>query len=122
MPDVPRDDDKTVSNRGRGNQRIDCRDGLTLNASAPADFAPCLGDDGVHVENTTREARTEICQRLLEPFALFRIRSDDLYSLTNFAEREDAEIETLLVPFVDPRPKRCIGPRLDELGDDVRVE
>jgi hypothetical protein len=90
--------------------------------SPPTDLAPGLGDDGVHVEDATSEARAEVRQSLLELRALFCIGSDDLYSLANFAERENAEVETLLVTFVGPPSKRRVRSRLDEIGDDVRVE
>jgi hypothetical protein len=122
VPDVPCDDDQPVNDRGRRDQRVDGGHRFTLHASAPADLAPCLGDDGVHAEHAARKASTEIRERLLELCAFSCIGPNDLYALANLAKRQNAEIEALFVTLVDPRAESRVRPRLDEIRDDIGIE
>lgn len=122
MPDVTRDDDQTVRDRCGRDECIDRRDRFPLHTCAPTDFAPRLGDDAIHAQYTPGETRVKICQRLLELRAFSAIRASDLDPLTNLSQREDAEIEALLVTLVDPSPERDARSRLDEVGYDVCVK
>jgi hypothetical protein len=123
MSNVSGHDDQPVNNCRRGKQRIDCRQrSALLDASSTTHFTPRFGYRPIHVEDSSGETRFEISKPLFEVYAFSSVGPPHFDPLPNFADRDHAEEKRFLVTLVEPRTDLLIGPRLEAIRDDVRIE